>query len=123
MKTTAELEQELNLAGYFLRDDRSIREGDPHFKGREEAYSLYTVPFERHGVFGGPRAWAVHAAHGQVFPCEHKEVVEGPRLPLRYGSAATEVCQACGFYRYNLHKWSDWRAGPVRTEPFEDDEV
>jgi hypothetical protein len=27
------------------------------------------------------------------------------------------------FYRYNLHKWSEWRAGPVRTEPFEDDEA
>ena len=64
MKTTAELEQELNAAGYFLRDDRSIREGVEHFKGIEEAYSLYTVPFERHGVFGGPRAWAVRMSHG-----------------------------------------------------------
>lgn len=120
MKTTTELEQELNLAGYFLRDDRSIREGDPHFKGKEEAYSLYTIPFERHGVFGGPRAWAVRAAHGQVFPCEH-EGEDGPRMPLRHGSAATEVCRKCGFYRYDLHGWSEWRAGPVRTEPFEDD--
>jgi hypothetical protein len=111
MKTTAELEQELNLKGYFLRDDRSIREGVEQFEGIEEAYSLYTVPFERHGVFGGPRAWAVRMAHAQVFPCEHKNVVEGARTPLVHGTAATEVCADCGQYRTMHHKPGQWRAG------------
>lgn len=68
--TTAEerMERRLNAAGFFLRDDRPIREGVECFKGIEEAYSLHTVnPFRRHHVFGGPRSWAVEQAHNLVF--------------------------------------------------------
>ena len=31
------------------------------------------------------------------------------RMPLAYGSAATQVCQDCGAWRYGLHGWSAWR--------------
>jgi len=65
--STEDQEAAINAAGYFLRDDRSIREGVECFKGIEEAYSLYTLPFERHAVFGGPRSWAVNEAWKFVF--------------------------------------------------------
>lgn len=56
-------EKLLNAHGYFLRDDRPIREGSPHFRGIEEAYSLHTrSPFERLLVLGGPKSWAVAEA-------------------------------------------------------------
>lgn len=63
------LEQELAIMarGYFLRDDRPIREGGG-FEGREEAYSLFQKsPYERLHVFGGPKSWAVNEAHKHVF--------------------------------------------------------
>lgn len=66
--THEEMEQRLNAAGFFLRDDTDIRTGVEAFKGIEEAYSLHTVnPFQRHHVFGGPRTWAIEQAHKLVF--------------------------------------------------------
>lgn len=66
--TTEQMEQRLNAAGFFLRDDRDIREGVEAFAGIEEAYSLHSLPFQRHRVFGGPRTWAVEQAYKFVFP-------------------------------------------------------
>jgi hypothetical protein len=66
--TPYDKEQRLNEAGYFLRDDKPIREGSPHFAGIEEAYSLHTVsPFQRYAVYGGPKSWAVNQAWREVF--------------------------------------------------------
>lgn len=31
--------------------------------------------------------------------CKHKRRSDGPRLPLRWGSAPTEVCKDCGCWR------------------------
>jgi len=62
--STEEQETELNAAGYFLRNDRPIREGVEMFRGIEEAYSLHTInPFKRYHVFGGPKSWAVKEAY------------------------------------------------------------
>lgn len=64
---TLELEMALVARGYFLRDDRPIREGGG-FEGREEAYSLFQKsPYERVHVYGGPKAWAVRQAYAEVF--------------------------------------------------------
>jgi hypothetical protein len=48
--------------------------------------------------------------------CPHAETKEGPRMPLRYGSGATEVCIACGAYRVNLHGFGPWHKGPLEVE-------
>jgi hypothetical protein len=62
------MELELNKAGYFLRDDRPIREGVEAFEGRNEAYSLHTrEPFQRHAVYAGSKRWAVLQACIKVF--------------------------------------------------------
>ena len=45
---------------------------------------------------------------------------EGPRIPLRYGSAATEVCSACGGYR-QIRSPDRWEPGPPDTT--EDEEL
>ena len=69
--TPYDKEQRLNEAGYFLRDDKPLREGSPHFAGIEEAYSLHTVnPFQRTAVYGGPKSWAVDQAWREVFKVE-----------------------------------------------------
>lgn len=61
------MEQYITARGFYLRDDRSIREGDPHFEGVEEAYSLCSRdPFEREAVYGGTREWAVEQAYKQL---------------------------------------------------------
>lgn len=31
--------------------------------------------------------------------CAHESLGEGPRLPLNYGTAPTEVCKSCGAWR------------------------
>lgn len=31
--------------------------------------------------------------------CEHVDIGPGPRMPLLYGSAPTEVCIRCGMWR------------------------
>ena len=65
------MEARINQAGYFLRDDRPIREGVEAFAGFQEAYSLHTVnPFQRHAVYAGKRDWAVEEAYTHVFAAE-----------------------------------------------------
>jgi hypothetical protein len=92
-------EKRLNDAGFFLRDDRDIREGVEAFKGIEEAYSLYSLPFRRHHVFGGPRDWAVDRAYSLVFP-QHpqqyeqwlgRRVTKITRKPFKSGSRSNTV--------------------------------
>jgi len=91
-------EKRLNDAGFFLRDDRPIREGVECFEGIEEAYSLYSLPFQRHRVFGGPRTWAVEQAHKFVFPVSqgyeewigHKVRKKSPH-PFKSGSKINTV--------------------------------
>jgi len=51
--------------------------------------------------------------------CEHEETKEGPRSPLRYGSAPTEVCAHCGQWRMVHFPNCIWRDPPVDTN-FED---
>lgn len=49
-------------------------------------------------------------------PCSrvdgHVVIRSGPRMPLRYGSAVTEVC-ACGAWRVNLHGPGPWRGDDI----------
>lgn len=54
--------------------------------------------------------------------CDHPPgaVTPGPRVPLRWGSAATEVCAKCGGHRV-LHGRPDWRPGPPDTSDDDDD--
>lgn len=33
----------------------------------------------------------------------------GPRMPMRYGSAATDVCLECGAWRTDCHGKGKWR--------------
>jgi hypothetical protein len=63
-RAVAEIEAELELAryGFFLRDDTELRKGDPMFEGHEEAYSVCSLPFERHAVLAGSRQWAARIA-------------------------------------------------------------
>jgi hypothetical protein len=57
--------------------------------------------------------------------CEHPDeyVIEGPRTPLRYGSAATQICLKCGGYRLNFRYLHNWESGPVPTEEDYEDEI
>jgi hypothetical protein len=55
--------------------------------------------------------------------CSHPKEQRGPgpRIPLRYGSAATEVCSACGGYRQTRIPNDRWEPGPPDTS--EDEEL
>lgn len=66
-----EAEVRLNQLGYYLRDDTEFRQGVEEFAGYEEAYSLYTLPFERVHVFACTREEAIRAATQLVetLPC------------------------------------------------------
>jgi hypothetical protein len=55
----------------------------------------------------------VRASKG--YHCKHENVSEGPRCPLRYGSAPTQVCDLCGWWRTNLHAPSQWQQPPIPT--------
>lgn len=67
MKTDEELEKELDIAGYFLRDDLEIRTGVEQFKGHEQAYSLFnSATHEREAVYAGKKRWAIEQAHAFV---------------------------------------------------------
>lgn len=53
--------------------------------------------------------------HGAPVPggrvkCEHKDLGDGPRVPLRHGSAATKVCLMCGM-------WADPRDAANPNDP------
>ncbi len=47
--------------------------------------------------------------------CTHPpdSVKPGPRSPLRWGSAPTEVCAMCGGHRLTDRWQTPWRPGPV----------
>lgn len=58
--------------------------------------------------------------------CDHPRInrMEGPRTPLRFGSAATEVCGVCGAYKMDRglgEEFETWNIGPVPTQRDEDD--
>lgn len=44
-------------------------------------------------------AWVRRICFASAQSCKHAELGEGPRMPLLYGSAATEICKACGAWR------------------------
>lgn len=50
--------------------------------------------------------------------CAHDRVLTGPRIPLRWGTAPTEVCSDCGAWRTTHHQPGRWRQGPF---PEDDD--
>jgi hypothetical protein len=54
------------------------------------------------------------SSHGHL--CPHTERLPGPRVPALYGSFATEVCTACGFYRTTTHTPGPWTPGPVPVD-------
>lgn len=39
--------------------------------------------------------------------------IEGPRIPLRHGTAPTQICAACGAWRMNLHVPGQWRGDDI----------
>lgn len=50
--------------------------------------------------------------------CSHPQFAVQPgdqRYPLRYGSAATEVCTLCGAFRLTgrIRKSEEWEPGPL----------
>lgn len=45
--------------------------------------------------------------------CQHAEKKPGPRYPMRWGSATTEVCKGCDAYRLLLHGVGPWLPGPI----------
>lgn len=55
---------------------------------------------------------------GKRAKCEHppEKLSDGPRVPLRWGSGPTQVCE-CGAYRTMHHKPGPWLPGPPHTEP------
>lgn len=53
--------------------------------------------------------------------CSHYQTTDGPRVPLRWGSAPTEVCKLCGCWRTMHHKPGPWLNPPISTE--RDDET
>jgi hypothetical protein len=50
--------------------------------------------------------------------CNHppEMIAPGPRCPLRWGSAATEVCSGCGAYRQVRDPNGKWWPGPVPAD-------
>lgn len=54
--------------------------------------------------------------------CGHPEgdIVDGPRVPMRWGSGPTQVCGLCGWWRNTLHIPGPWFAPPIKTEPDDD---
>ena len=58
--------------------------------------------------------------------CLHPNHIEGDRIPLRYGSAATVHCVDCDFWAQERdlgHKWEKWHApGTFAGALIEDDE-
>lgn len=56
-------------------------------------------------------------------PHEHAPATTGPRYPLVYGSAKTEMC-SCGVWRVNHHGPGRWRNDDINEatkprDPFE----
>lgn len=59
-------------------------------------------------------------ATGCAHPSEHRK--PGQRVPLRYGSAETEVCAACGAWRTLAHGPGRWNTTPIEEALVEADE-
>jgi hypothetical protein len=59
-------------------------------------------------------------AVAKLAACLHSETEPGPRVPLRWGSAATELCRACAAYRTLHHNPGEWQLGPPDTERSDD---
>jgi hypothetical protein len=55
--------------------------------------------------------------------CTHSRRREGPRVPLRHGSSASEVCEDCGAWRTMFHGPGRWQAGPIGDHLERDDEL
>ena len=68
-----------------------------------ERFALHLLGDEAQAQFGRPTA-AGSAA------CSHpeREVREGPRVPMRWGTSPTQVC-TCGAWRLTLHGPRPWR--------------
>lgn len=59
-------------------------------------------------------------------PCDHpaERQIDGPRIPLRWGSAATKMCTACGAWRDVRHPgtaWFDGRSFAAALDPGDDE--
>lgn len=54
--------------------------------------------------------------------CVHLEVSLGPRIPLRHGSAETEVCDYCKAWRTIHHTKGIWQYTPIENQLEEDEE-
>jgi hypothetical protein len=55
--------------------------------------------------------------------CPHHFENEGPRIPLRYGSAATMICTACGAWRQTRVVPAQWEPAETLSRAFTDDEA
>lgn len=58
---------------------------------------------------------------GCPHPMEHRR--PGPRIPLRYGTSATEVCADCGAWRTTAHTPGPWQGYPVEEAATAFDEL
>jgi hypothetical protein len=54
--------------------------------------------------------------------CTHYSTETGPRVPLRYGSAPTQVCRLCGSWRTVHHVMGLWRPAHTLAEALKEDE-
>ena len=53
--------------------------------------------------------------------CTHYDTKDGPRIPLRWGSAPTVVCRLCGFWRdARSYCTPRWQAPPIPVEDNDD---
>jgi len=64
--------------------------------------ALRTVIWEGQEALAAARR--VREAELAAGACAHAEANPGPRVPLRHGSAATEVCARCGDWRMTHHE-------------------
>jgi hypothetical protein len=55
--------------------------------------------------------------------CSHPpdSIVEGPRIPHRWGSGPCQICTACGGWRSTLHAPGPWWPGPLPTKDDEEE--
>lgn len=62
------------------------------------------------------------AARVAVETCTHEWVNEGPRIPLRWGSGATEICTDCGAWRQTRVPNEPWAPAATLAKSFIDPE-
>jgi len=103
------------------------------------AHSLLAAPVLSARAYKRAHAWVTFALYAAVRrelararrspsapprrACKHPDDRrrKGPRTPLRYGSAATEVCRDCGAWRMDHNGLSRWFAPPVDTKRDDDE--